>query len=125
MLCSNEIELAMSSFKSTFPSVMHLNSTILDAANTMLSNTTSDNPLYQNDNIGNGCWKIVMCVNAQTKEIHFENDVTYTTITSPKQKALKSKYSFIFQVNENTKVMILINSGVNIVFSGKFMAHHQ
>ena len=28
-------------------------------------------------------------------------------------------------MNETTKVMILMNSGVNIVFSGKFMAHHQ
>ena len=124
-LCCNEIQLTMLSFTSTLPTIIYLNSTILDAANTMLNSSEYDNPLYQNDSIGNGCWKTVMCVNAQTSELHSENDVTYTTITSPKQTGLKSKYSFIFQVNERTKLKVLMNSGVNIVFSGTFLVHHQ
>ena len=124
-LCCDEIQLAASSFDSTQPTIKYLTSTILDAANTMLNDSEFKNPLYNKNGIGNGCWKTVICVNAQTRDLHSENDATYTTITSPNQRRLKSKYSFIFEVNETTKLKLLMNQGINIIFSGKFLVHHQ
>ena len=124
-MCCYEIYLAMSSFTSTIKKMKYLHSTILDVANTMFDNSELINPLYKNESIGIGCWKTIMCVNAETSDLHSEDDVTYTTITSPNQTNLKSKYSFIFQINVSTKIHLFMNSGIDIVFSGKFLVHHQ
>ena len=38
----------------------------------------------------NGLWQSSICVNAVTKLFHIEKDITYTLITVPKQKKVKS-----------------------------------
>ena len=99
--CTNEIKNAVKSFSKRLNYIKYFMPTTIDAADNKYDKLKVKSPLYKNTNIDRGCWKTVICVNAQTKELHSEQDVTYTTIAAPKQKSLQSKYSFIYLLHND------------------------
>ena len=74
-----------------------------------------------------GIWKSVMCVNAETEEMHSEDDCSYTVITVPRQDAMKNKreYRFMFQLNNQECFAVRMNQPITFMFSGKFLLHKQ
>ena len=122
---ANEIKKALESFSTKSHSIKYFLTTTIDAGDNKYNKLKIKSPLYQNSNIGRGCWKTVICINAQTNELHSEPDVTYTTITVPKQSKLQSKYSFVFKINDNDSICLLMNYGVHFLFSGLFLVHRQ
>lgn len=74
-----------------------------------------------------GIWKSVFCVNAETEELHNEDDCSYTVITVPKQKAMikKREYKFSFAFNDAHSIAIRMNEPLTFMFSGKFLMHNQ
>ena len=74
-----------------------------------------------------GIWKSVFCVNAQTTEMHSEDDCSYTVITVPKQILFdkKTKYEFHFQFNAEESIYLDMNNPISFMFSGKCLLHQQ
>ena len=70
-----------------------------------------------------GIWKSTLAVNAVTKELHTEDDVTYTVIDVPLQKKSPTdiKYHFLFHINNKINLSLPMNPGTSIVFSGKLL----
>ena len=122
---TNEIKNSVKSFSKRLNSIKYFMTTTIDAGDNKYDKLKVKSPLYKNTNMDRGCWKTVICVNAQTKELHSEQDVTYTTIAVPKQKSLQSQYSFIFQINDAESISLLMNYGVHFLFSGMFLVHRQ
>ena len=75
-----------------------------------------------------GLWQSAIRVNAQTTQLHTENDNTYTVVTVPKQcakpKVLPERI-FIFQLKNKETLGIEMEYGVSFIFSGKFLTHRQ
>ena len=74
-----------------------------------------------------GVWESTLSINAVTKHVHTEHDVTYTIIDVPSQvKRNKSnQYHFLFQFSKKYNIGIPMNIGTTIVFSGKLLTHRQ
>jgi len=75
-----------------------------------------------------GCWQSSICVNAETKELHTEQDVTYTLISVPNQVKSKEslvRYDFLFSLTETQSIAIHLTPGVSFMFSGFFLKHRQ
>ena len=66
-------------------------------------------------------------MNAETKELHNEDDCSYTVITVPKQRAMvkKREYKFMFAFNDANSIAIRMNEPLTFMFSGKFLVHNQ
>ena len=79
------------------------------------------------DHACSNLWQTSICVNAQTEQIHNENDCTYTIITIPKQdtKNGKQEYNCITQLMANHNIGIKCNEGMTFLFSGKYLTHRQ
>ena len=45
-----------------------------------------------------GMWQPSICINAQTTQLHTENDCTYTVITVPKQDNTKEPMNMYFNL---------------------------
>ena len=63
-----------------------------------------------------GMWQTCICENAETTQLHTENDCTYTVITVPEQEIIGSvqpDYTFIFKLKkEGGSVSIKLNPAV-------------
>ena len=73
-----------------------------------------------------GCWKTSVCVNAETKLFHTEDDCGYTVITVPKQATNGvGNYHFLFMLQPKCYIGIKMNINVSFVFSGHLLTHRQ
>ena len=76
-----------------------------------------------------GMWQTCICENAETTQLHTENDCTYTVISVPEQEKIGSiqpDYTFIFKLKEEGgSVGIKLEPGVTFIFSGKLLTHRQ
>lgn len=74
-----------------------------------------------------GIWQSSLSVNAVTKGMYTEDDVTYTTISIPLQqiKSIARKYHSIFQLNNKCIVSLPLIDGTTLLFSGKLLTHRQ
>ena len=73
-------------------------------------------------------WQSQICVNAQTTQLHTENDDTYTVITVSKHYANPKKlpeHIFIFELKNKETFGIEMEYGVSFIFPGKFLIHRQ
>ena len=68
-----------------------------------------------------------LCVNAETKHIHNEDDCSYIVIIVPKQRAMitKREYKCTFALNNEYSIAIRMNQPITFMFSGKFLTHNQ
>ena len=74
-----------------------------------------------------GIWQSSVGINAVTKEMHTEDDVTYTTISVPRQEFVSTDrhYHFMFQFGQKYNVSLPLTGGTTLLFSGKFLTHRQ
>ena len=76
-----------------------------------------------------GMWQTCICENAQTEQLHTENDCTYTVISVPVQdekESIQPEYTFLFKLKEKSgSVGIKMDPGVTFLFSGKYLTHRQ
>ena len=76
-----------------------------------------------------GLWSSSIYVNTYTNTFYNENDFTYTIINVPQQghktKKGTSKYHWIFKLKDKDSISIALDSGVTIIFLGKYMIHRQ
>ena len=74
-----------------------------------------------------GIWESTLSINAVTKELHTEDDVTYTVIDVPLQMKRKEniKYHFLFQFSKKFNISVPMITGTTIIFSGKLLTHRQ
>ena len=57
--------------------------------------------------------------------MHTENDCTYTLISVPTQNKSMNIYRFIFPLNEDHIIEVIMNEDLSFLFSGKFLHHNQ
>ena len=74
-----------------------------------------------------GIWQISLTVNTETKDMHPEDDVTYTTISVPLQQipSADRMYYCMFQLNHRYNVSLPLIEGTTLLFSGKLLIHEQ
>ena len=85
---------------------------VVDVANN-IQGVQGDINLLQVPGSKNGCWHTTICINAQTKVFHTEEDCGYTVISVPKQKTNDvGKYHFLFMLKP--KCYVGIKRNVNI-----------
>ena len=73
-------------------------------------------------------WQSTICVNAQTTQLHTENDNTYTVVSVPKQcveTKILPEHIIIFELKKKDTLGIAMEHGVSFIFSGKFLTHRQ
>ena len=92
-----------------------------------LQDVHGDINIKRNSYFEYGIWKSVVSVNSQTKQLHTENDCSYSVITVPKQNAMKKKrhYNFMYKLNGNECITLPMNDAMSFIFSGKFLIHRQ
>ena len=72
-----------------------------------------------------------MCLNAQTKLKHTECDSSYTTICVPCQEiertetGLYNKAEFEINISEDEAIVIPLEIGTTLVYSGYLLTHRQ
>ena len=74
-----------------------------------------------------GTWQQYVYVNAVSRGVYIEKDVTYTVINVPTQQMGGSdiKYHFRFKLRKGYNVSIPLTYGVSITFLGKLLKHRQ
>ena len=74
-----------------------------------------------------GIYKSVFCVNAETEELHTENDCSYTVISTPRRLEKKPSYhfNFLFQFNSLDGIYFEMDQPITFMFSGKLLMHRQ
>ena len=72
-----------------------------------------------------GCWHTSICINAETKCFHTEEDCSYTLITVPQQNVVNDRYDFIFQLKGNKHINLHMLPGTSFIFSGMYLTHRQ
>jgi len=74
-----------------------------------------------------GVWQSSLSVNAVTKGMHTEDDVTYSTISVPLQEvqSTERKYHFMFQLNHKNIMSLPLIEGTTLLFLGKLLTHRQ
>lgn len=64
-------------------------------------------------------------INATTRDIHCEKDITYTTIHVPRQKESNASIVFQFQLNELFSLNIQVLPNCSFTYSAYCLAHRQ
>ena len=64
-----------------------------------------------------GLWQVSISVNTQTKQLHTENDVTYTIMNVPKhtivaRNKMDREYIFLFELQNKKSIAITMRSGI-------------
>ena len=74
-----------------------------------------------------GVWQPSLCINALTKYMHTEDDVTCTTISIPLQKyhSADRQFHFMYQSGHKCIVSLPLIAGTTVLFSGKLLTHRQ
>ena len=129
-VCSDQLESSLGQLESTFPNISNIICPILNIVNQIETNTIDLN--FKKQQTGdNGLWQSSICVNAVTKLFHIERDVTYTLITVPKQKKVKSgckknrETFFLFKLNNDNCIAIPMIDQTSFIFSGTMLTHRQ
>ena len=129
-VCSDQLESSLGQLESTFPNISNIICPILNIVNQIETNTIELN--FKKQQTGdNGLWQSSICVNAVTKLFHIERDVTYTLITVPKQKKVKSgckknsETFFLFKLNNDNCIAIPMIDQTSFMFSGTMLTHRQ
>ena len=129
-VCSDQLESSLGQLESTFPNISNIICPILNIVNQIETNTIELN--FKKQQTGdNGLWQSSICVNAVTKLFHIERDVTYTLITVPKQKKVKSgckknrETFFLFKLNNDNCIAIPMIDQTSFIFSGTMLTHRQ
>ena len=72
-----------------------------------------------------GIWKATIAIDGITKELHSEDDCTYTVIHVPKQEnqGKYCVYNFQFCLNSKQNIAIPLHECTTIIFSGLMLTH--
>ena len=128
-LCANDLSFAISSLSKVFPTVRNVISPILKTCFELQSTNGKLKNFEKTRSYNDGLWQSALCINAQTKVFHTENDCTYTVISVPKQSKTTSpaniEYNFLFKIQDRQILGINMLPGVSFMFSGKYMTHKQ
>ena len=90
-----------------------------------------DNSVVENSVENKGFLNCHFCINAQTDMEHTEPDASYTVIIVPKQVVDKEDNEpshigrFEFNINEDTTIVIPMNPGLLMTYSGFMLTHRQ
>ena len=129
-ICSDQLESSLGQLEAIFPNISNIICPILNVVNQIETNTVDLN-LKKQQTGHNGLWQSSICVNAVTKLFHIERDVTYTLITVPKQKTVKSgckktrETFFQFKLNNDNCIAIPMINQTSFIFSGTMLTHRQ
>ena len=108
------------------PSLHNVIAPVIGIAHDLQSSTTNIN---RTERYGSdvGIWQSSVGINAVTKEMHTEDDVTYTTISVPRQENYSKDrhYHFMYQFGQKCNVSLPLNAGTTLLFSGKLLTHRQ
>ena len=125
--CADELERSVKDISSFLPNTQSILAPVLDTSfhiQTDYKDLNFKETLASNS----GCWQSSICVNAQTKKLHTEDDCTYTLISIPNQNRPKEsqvRYDFLFNLTGNDSLNIPLKPGVSFMFSGLFLTHRQ
>ena len=123
--CTHELQTAQNILCTVFPLNKILVMPIISAADHVANARNIKSPLTVTNSSECGCWASCICVNAETKILHTENDCTYTIIYAPQQNKTTAKYEFNFCLNPVNNVSFDMNDGISFMFSGMFLKHKQ
>ena len=125
-MMNSELQDAISNFKSILPILPSVVAPVIRVAHELQS-TVGDINITKPLGANVGIWQSSLSVNAVTKGLHTEDDVTYSTISVPLQKikSAERKYHFIFQLNRKCIVSLPLIEGTTLLFSGKLLTHRQ
>ena len=87
LLCSKQVERAITTLKSTFPKIDLSISPTIDATY-QLQQTHSNVNFKETNTSSYGIWQCEVYINAATKIFHTEKHVTYTLISVPEQSKI-------------------------------------
>ena len=109
-------------------------STIIPNILSILNSTTKTScDIQQKDKLLNvkegkasvdGCWHASICMSAETKGLHTEEDCSYDLITVPKN-VIKDRHDFVFQLKRNKHMNLQMKPGTSFIFSGVCLTHRQ
>ena len=128
LMSLKELQYSVTQLSKIIPNVANYISPSLDVIYKLQNEVGDLNfKAIDKDNEDNtGIWQTSICVNAETTELHCENDCTYTLIVVPKQdndKEQSAEYNFIFDLMKGFTVGIKMDPSVCILFSGKYLLH--
>ena len=126
-MAGSELQSAVINMKSVLPNVQEFISPTLETA-FEIQKKIGDINMNEISISECGMWQSAICINAQTTELHTENDCTYTVITVPKQNnkhESSDNYTFLFELKKGTTIGLKMSYGTNFMFSGKFLSHRQ
>ena len=129
-MSSKELRYSVTQLSKIIPNVANYISPSLDVIY-KLQNEVGDlnfKAIDEDNEDNTGIWQTLICVNAETTELHCENDCTFTLIVVPEQdndKEQSAEYNFIFDLMKGFTVGIKMDPSVCILFSGKYLLHRQ
>ena len=122
-----ELTSAVNAMKSVLPNVTNIIAPTLNTA-FQLQKVIGNINMNQVSISECGMWQSSICINAQTTQLHTENDCTYTVITVPKQDNTKEptdEYVFLFDLRKGETIGLKMTHSISFMFSGKYLTHRQ
>ena len=126
-MAGSELESAMKDMKSVIPNLTDFIAPTLKTA-FQIQQVIGDINMNKVNISDCGMWQSSICINAQTTQLHTENDCTYTVITVPKQETKMDppdEYIFLFDLKKGETLGLKMIYGINFMFSGKYLTHRQ
>ena len=122
-----ELQSAVNDMKKVLPNVTNFIAPTLNTA-FQIQNVIGNYNMNKVSISECGLWQSSICINAETTQLHTENDCTYTVITVPKQDIIKEstdEYTFLFDLKKGETVGVKMVYGISFMFSGKYLTHRQ
>ena len=125
-MVNTELQSSILKISKILPSMRNVIAPVIQVAHDVQSNSTNIN-ITERYGSNVGIWQSSVSVNAVTKDLHTADDVTYTTITVPRQKSknIDRHFHFIFQFGNKCNVSLPLITGTTLLFSGKLLTHRQ
>ena len=125
-MINTELQSSILKVGKILPSLPKVIAPVIGVAHQLQLNTNDIN-ITERYGSNVGIWQSSVGINAVTKEMHTEDDVTYTTISVPRQEFVSTDrhYHFMFQFGQKYNVSLPLIAGTTLLFSGKFLTHRQ
>ena len=125
-MINTELQSSILKIGKILPSLPNVIAAVIGVAH-QLQLSTNDINITKRYGSNVGIWQSSLSINAVTKEMHTEDDVTYTTISVPRQEfdSKDRKFHFMYQFSQKCNVSLPLIAGTTLLFSGKLITHRQ
>ena len=125
-MINTELQTSILKICKILPSMQNVIAPVIEVAHDVQSNTTDIN-ITERYGSNVGIWQSSVGINAVTKEMHTEDDVTYTTISVYRQEfdSKDRHFHFMYQFGNKCNVSLPLIAGTTLLFSGKLRTHRQ